>query len=123
LHSLISGETSSTSVPAIWPRRSCGPDHGGLSRPGTLEDFGSRADLRGGHGERVDGTAPRARQQRCNRARVRDRVEGFDWNCPQHITPRFTEEQIREALAPFELRVEQLERENEKLRRAAPSGG
>ena len=27
------------------------------------------------------------------------RVEAFDWNCPQHITPRFTEEQIREALA------------------------
>ncbi len=26
------------------------------------------------------------------------RVEGFDWNCPQHITPRYTLEQI-EALA------------------------
>jgi len=51
------------------------------------------------------------------------RIEGFDWNCPQHITPRFTEEQIREALAPFERRVEQLERENEKLRQAARSGG
>jgi predicted pyridoxine 5'-phosphate oxidase superfamily flavin-nucleotide-binding protein len=50
-------------------------------------------------------------------------VEGFDWNCPQHITPRFTEEQIREALAPFEHRVEQLEMENEKLRQAARSGG
>lgn len=47
------------------------------------------------------------------------RVEAFDWNCPQYITPRFTEEQIREALAPFEQRQEELERENEKLREAA----
>ena len=44
------------------------------------------------------------------------RVEAFDWNCPQHITPRFTEDQIREALAPMEKRMEELERENEKLR-------
>jgi uncharacterized protein len=40
-------------------------------------------------------------------------VEAFDWNCPQHITPRFTEEQIRE----------ELERENEKLREAARTDG
>lgn len=51
------------------------------------------------------------------------RVEAFDWNCPQHITPRFTEEQIREALAPFESRLEELEQENRKLREAARSGG
>jgi uncharacterized protein len=46
------------------------------------------------------------------------RVEAFDWNCAQHITPRFTAEQIQEALVPFE-RLEELERENEKLRVAA----
>ncbi len=44
------------------------------------------------------------------------RIDAFDWNCPQHITPRFTEEQIQEALAPFEGRVEELEQENKKLR-------
>ena len=33
------------------------------------------------------------------------RVEEFDWNCPQHITPRFTEDQIQEALAPIEARM------------------
>lgn len=44
------------------------------------------------------------------------RVEAFDWNCPQHITPRYTEDEIREALIPFERRLEALERENEKLR-------
>ena len=26
-------------------------------------------------------------------------IEAFDWNCPQHITPRFTEEEIRGLLA------------------------
>jgi len=49
-------------------------------------------------------------------------VEAFDWNCPQHITPRFTEEQIREALVPFEQRQDALERENEQLRAAVQAG-
>jgi uncharacterized protein len=39
-------------------------------------------------------------------------VEAFDWNCPQHITPRFTEDQIREALTPIEKRMQELEQEN-----------
>ncbi|MBC8166941.1 MAG: pyridoxamine 5'-phosphate oxidase family protein [Bryobacteraceae bacterium] len=43
-------------------------------------------------------------------------VEAFDWNCQQHISPRFTTEQIRDALAPLELRMEELERENQELR-------
>ena len=47
------------------------------------------------------------------------RVEAFDWNCPQHITPRFTEDEIREALAPIETRMKELEEENERLRRIA----
>jgi uncharacterized protein len=44
------------------------------------------------------------------------RVEAFDWNCPQHITPRFTEAQIREALAPVEARMRELEQDNARLR-------
>ena len=43
-------------------------------------------------------------------------VDAFDWNCQQHITRRFTEEQIRNALDPLEKRMEQLVMENEKLR-------
>ena len=43
-------------------------------------------------------------------------VEASDWNCPQHITRRFTEEQIRAALAPIEKRMRALEEENERLR-------
>jgi predicted pyridoxine 5'-phosphate oxidase superfamily flavin-nucleotide-binding protein len=46
------------------------------------------------------------------------RVDAFDWNCPQHITPRFTAEQIQEALAPLEQRLGELERENTRLREA-----
>jgi predicted pyridoxine 5'-phosphate oxidase superfamily flavin-nucleotide-binding protein len=42
-------------------------------------------------------------------------AEAFDWNCQQHITPRFTEEQIRGALAPIEQRMRTLEQENERL--------
>lgn len=44
------------------------------------------------------------------------RVEGFDWNCPQHITPRYTAEEIRAALDPIETRLQKLEAENGKLR-------
>jgi predicted pyridoxine 5'-phosphate oxidase superfamily flavin-nucleotide-binding protein len=49
------------------------------------------------------------------------KVEAFDWNCPQHITPRFTEEQIHEALEPIERRMRELEEENKSLREAAGS--
>ncbi|MBC8167881.1 MAG: pyridoxamine 5'-phosphate oxidase family protein [Bryobacteraceae bacterium] len=51
------------------------------------------------------------------------RVEAFDWNCPQHITSRFTEEQVREAILPFEHRLEALEQENERLRKQTESKG
>jgi hypothetical protein len=43
-------------------------------------------------------------------------VEAFDWNCPQHIIPRFTAEQIQDALVPLEKRVQELEQENQSLR-------
>ena len=43
-------------------------------------------------------------------------LEAFDWNCPQHITPRFTEPEIEAALAPVGARLAQLEAENRMLR-------
>jgi predicted pyridoxine 5'-phosphate oxidase superfamily flavin-nucleotide-binding protein len=43
-------------------------------------------------------------------------VEAFDWNCPQHITPRFSETELAPALAPVRARLEQLEAENKVLR-------
>ncbi len=43
-------------------------------------------------------------------------VEGLDWNCPQHITPRFTEGEVRAMAQPLVDRLEELERENRDLR-------
>ncbi len=44
-------------------------------------------------------------------------VEAFDWNCPQHITQRFTMEQIKQMVAPMNEHIEKLEKEIEELRR------
>ncbi|MEG8016205.1 pyridoxamine 5'-phosphate oxidase family protein [Sphingomonas sp. 22R3R2A-7] len=53
----------------------------------------------------------------------RMRLDAFDWNCPQHITPRFTEREVAVAMQPLRDRVADLERENASLRRSiAPSG-
>lgn len=37
------------------------------------------------------------------------RIAGFDWNCPQHITPRFTLEEVERASTPLRERVAELE--------------
>jgi uncharacterized protein len=47
---------------------------------------------------------------------VRVRLENYDWNCPQHITPRFTEQEIAEAIRPLRERLEVLESVNNELR-------
>lgn len=44
------------------------------------------------------------------------RLEAFDWNCPQHITPRYTEQEIAQAVVPLRERFLQLETENATLR-------
>lgn len=44
------------------------------------------------------------------------RLEAYDWNCPQHITPRFTERELEEVLAPLRERLQHLEVENAELR-------
>lgn len=46
-------------------------------------------------------------------------IEAFDWNCPQHITPRYTEEELTSVLAPMRSRLEFLEAENKRLRAAS----
>ena len=45
------------------------------------------------------------------------RLEAFDWNCPQHITPRFTQAEIEAAVLPMQQRLAALEAENDELRR------
>jgi hypothetical protein len=38
------------------------------------------------------------------------KVEAFDWNCPQHITPRYTAQEIVEREAELRARIAELER-------------
>lgn len=49
-------------------------------------------------------------------------LEAFDWNCPQHITPRFTEAEIAEAVAPIRARLTEIEAENAALRAKLADG-
>jgi predicted pyridoxine 5'-phosphate oxidase superfamily flavin-nucleotide-binding protein len=37
------------------------------------------------------------------------RVEGYDWNCPQHITARYSEAELGPMLEPLRARIRQLE--------------
>lgn len=43
-------------------------------------------------------------------------IEAFDWNCPQHITPRFTVEEIEEVLKPQYEHIKNLEDEIAELK-------
>lgn len=43
-------------------------------------------------------------------------VVGFDWNCPQHITPRFTEAEIADVIQPLSHQIAQLRAEADALR-------
>lgn len=51
------------------------------------------------------------------------RLEAFDWNCPQHITPRYTEAEIATAVEPLRQRLAELEAENAALRAKVASAG
>ncbi len=44
------------------------------------------------------------------------RLVAFDWNCPQHLTPRFTQAELAEVLEPVRARLAALEAENKMLR-------
>ncbi len=44
------------------------------------------------------------------------KLESFDWNCTQHIVPRFTEAEIDMAISPLRDRIAALEAENQALR-------
>ncbi len=40
---------------------------------------------------------------------VKISVEAYDWNCPKHITPRFTESEIEAAVAPLHAEIARLQ--------------
>ncbi len=43
-------------------------------------------------------------------------VEAFDWNCPQFISPRFTEDELASSLAPLVDELQTLRQENAFLK-------
>ncbi|MEO7100740.1 MAG: pyridoxamine 5'-phosphate oxidase family protein [Luteolibacter sp.] len=40
---------------------------------------------------------------------VRIRIVSYDWNCPKHITPRFTAAEVSELVTPLKERIAELE--------------
>ncbi|MGQ0526172.1 MAG: pyridoxamine 5'-phosphate oxidase family protein [Betaproteobacteria bacterium] len=49
-------------------------------------------------------------------------VEAFDWNCPQHITPRFTQADVDGVVQPLEQRIAHLEARLRELRADVADG-
>lgn len=50
-------------------------------------------------------------------------IEAYDWNCPQHITPRYTADEIREMLIPQLDKMAQLEKEKQWLKQKIQDAG
>jgi predicted pyridoxine 5'-phosphate oxidase superfamily flavin-nucleotide-binding protein len=50
-------------------------------------------------------------------------VEAFDWNCPQHITPRFTEQEVSEYVAALTAEVNTLRAELSRTTKARSEAG
>jgi predicted pyridoxine 5'-phosphate oxidase superfamily flavin-nucleotide-binding protein len=44
------------------------------------------------------------------------KIKGFDWNCPQHITPRYTQEEVQAVFADQIDSAKDLEEENRSLK-------
>lgn len=63
----------------------------------------------------LEAVTPPGLERAAERAMV-IRVAGFDWNCPQYITPRFTEAEIGAALRPLQQRIAELEAQLAELR-------
>lgn len=48
-------------------------------------------------------------------------VEGFDWNCPQHITERYSLEDVHAVTEPLTARITELEAQLERLSMPQPA--
>ena len=69
--------------------------------------------------ERLAMVNPKAKAERI----ILLHLHAFDWNCPQHITPRFTESEIAGALRPIQDKIEALEAENAALKATLEARG
>jgi predicted pyridoxine 5'-phosphate oxidase superfamily flavin-nucleotide-binding protein len=77
-----------------------------------LVDYAARQRLKIlGHARTVDIAGSEWSMLRDGRYRARAErgvvieIAAFDWNCPQHITRRFTSEQVEQALAPLRAEI------------------
>jgi predicted pyridoxine 5'-phosphate oxidase superfamily flavin-nucleotide-binding protein len=50
-------------------------------------------------------------------------LEAFDWNCPQHITPRYTADEIEASVSQLIGRIAALESDNKALRARIAAAG
>ena len=91
-------------------------DPDGLSAPNPPEDFGHMEphDLEAGSdlASRLMVPGYRGKPERAFLLHL----EAFDWNCQQHITPRFTVAEIENTILPLRSRIAALEAENAALR-------
>jgi predicted pyridoxine 5'-phosphate oxidase superfamily flavin-nucleotide-binding protein len=67
----------------------------------TTAEIGDRADLRA----KLEMPGYRATIEHA----IQVRVEAFDWNCPQHIVPRYSLSEIQELVAPLQRKIADLE--------------
>lgn len=50
-------------------------------------------------------------------------LESFDWNCAQHVVPRFTLDEIEKLVSPLHAKISLLEKDNAVLRKNVSNGG
>lgn len=60
------------------------------------------------HADLVDQLAPESLRNKVERVFLIE-VISYDWNCPQYITPRFTEAEVESYAAPLKARIAELE--------------
>ena len=61
------------------------------------------------HPELANEISPAAEHRRLTERLFLIDVVGFDWNCPQYITPRYTETEFEALAAPLRTRIAELE--------------
>jgi hypothetical protein len=79
---------------------------------GTAETFDVRDGVPDHLAERLAANPPDGIVERL----ITVTVQGYDWNCQQHITPRYTEAELAQALAPVREELTSLRAENAALR-------
>ena len=83
-----------------------------------LKLIGHAQILEGDAAEHLRGSLLPPRRGRIERV-FQIEVIGFDWNCPQYITPRYPLEQVEAMVRPLRERITALEHERDQLRRLA----